>query len=182
MSEKSLSLSDVEGGIGNGQQNTFSIRIFTSSEKLSKKFNLPAEQVLDAYTDAIMILLEHIQNKRFRGESKSSTYLYQILFNKCRDLLKKSSTKKIEFSDFINTVEPSSQTFMKEFIEKEDVKNLHKYLDQIGQPCKNILLDWGYWGYKMEEIAGRNGFENGDQVKKRKYKCLQKLRKLVGYN
>ncbi len=148
-------------------------------KKLSKEFHQPEEWVLDAYTDALMLLLEHVTQGRFRGESKLSTYLYQILFNKCRDLLKKPSTNIVELNEWTENWEASSRTLLKSFIEKEEVTTLHLYLDKIGSTCKNILLDWGYWGYKMEEIAQRVGLENADQAKKKKYKCLQKLREII---
>lgn len=149
-------------------------------KKLSKQFHQPEEQVLDAYTDALMVLLEHIIQGRFRGESLLSTYLYQILFNKCRDLLKKTSTNTIELNDWTENWEKSSQSALVEFFEKEEVATLHLYMDKIGSTCKQILLDWGYWGYSMEEIAQRASLGNADQAKKRKYKCLQKLKEIMG--
>lgn len=147
--------------------------------KLSKQFKLSEEVVLDAYTDALMLLLDHVNSGRFRGESKLSTYLYQILFNKCRDFLKKKSTNTIELNEWTENWDGHSQSFLKNFIEKEEVASLEKYLDNLGEACKQILLDWGYWGYRMEEIAKRVGLENGEQAKKRKYKCLQRLRKIL---
>jgi RNA polymerase sigma-70 factor (ECF subfamily) len=148
-------------------------------KKLAKQFSQPEESVLDAYTDALMLLLDHVAQGRFRGESKLSTYLYQILFNKCRDLLKKPSTNTVELTEWTEGWDNQSRSLLKDFIEKEDVANLHRYLDQIGETCKQVLLDWGYWGYSMEEIAERTGMADGEQAKKRKYKCLQKLREIM---
>ena len=148
-------------------------------KKLSRQFRQSEELVMDAYTDALMLVLDHVVQGRFRGESKLSTYLYQILFNKCRDLLKKTSTNTIELNDWTENWDAASHSFLKEFIEKEDVRSLYLYLEKTGSTCKQILLDWGYWGYSMEEIAERAGLENGDQAKKRKYKCLQKLKNLM---
>ncbi len=156
------------------EQNVFFV------QKLARQFRQSEEDVLDAYIDAVMVLLEHVVQNRFRGESKLSTYLYKILFNKCRDLLKKASTKTIELTEWTQNWESSSQSILKQFIEKEDVNTLYLYLDKIGETCKQVLLDWGYWGYKMEEIAERAGLENADQAKKKKFKCLQKLRAIVG--
>ena len=148
-------------------------------KKLSRQFNLPEENVLDAYTDALMLLIDHVATGRFRGESQLSTYLYQILFNKCRDLLKKPSTNTVELNEWTEKWDASSKSFLKDFIDKETVASLKNQFDLLGETCKQVLLDWGYWGYKMEEIAERTGLENGDQAKKRKYKCLQKLRKIL---
>jgi len=49
----------------------------------------------------------------------------------------------------------------------------------MGTPCKQILIDWAYWGYSMKEIAIRNNLENGVVAKKKKYTCLQKLRAVL---
>ena len=52
-------------------------------------------------------------------------------------------------------------------------------MKDMGHPCNDILMDWAYWGYSMEEIANKVGLETADQAKKKKYKCLQKLLKQI---
>lgn len=144
---------------------------------LTRRFKLPEAAVADAYTDSLLLTLDHIINGRFRGEAKISTYLYQIIFNKCRDLSKKKATNTISWEDWTESWEPSSQDFLQEFLSQEKFEQVNQQLLQLGEPCRQIILDWGYWGYSMPEIAQRAGLESADQAKRKKYKCLQRLLK-----
>lgn len=146
-------------------------------QKLAKKFRLAEDAVLDAYTDGLLLTIDHIISGRFEQKSKVSTYLYQVVYNKCRDLSKKSATKEVAWEEWLQDWEPSSQRLLKDLEVKEEVDRLHRYLEEMGEPCRKILLDWGYWGYRMDEIAKRSGLENATQAKRKKYKCLQRLLK-----
>ncbi len=137
------------------------------------------EDLVDAYTDALMMVIDHIVSGRFKGESKISTYLYSIFYNKCRDLKKKKSTYYTEIEEWMVSKNWPHSDVLKEMVTIEEVNSLYTTMDEMGHPCQGILMDWGYWGYTMEEIAQRSGLETADQAKKKKYKCLQKLLKLV---
>ena len=112
---------------GGGQQKELAIRILLKEyvyyiPKLARQFNLSEELVTDAYTDALMLTLDHILSGRFRGESKVSTYLYQILFNKCRDLLKKKSTYIIPIEDWLENIALPSKEFLQALYKKTPKK------------------------------------------------------------
>ena len=123
---------------------------------IAKKVGISEEEALDEYTDAVIDLIEQVNSGVFKGESKLSTYLYKIFYFKCIDLSRKKSTNKISY-----------------------LENIYRNLEKLGEPCKQILLDWGFWGFNMTEIAERNGLTGATQAKDRKYKCLMRLRKLV---
>lgn len=150
--------------------------------KLVKKFRLPEEEVLDAFTDGLLLTIEHVRTDRFQQKSKISTYLYQIVFNKCRDLKKKPSTKTVAWEAWTEHWAPTTKGFLQDLLVGEAVDQLHHHLNEMGDPCRQILLDWGYWGYRMEEIAERSGLESADQAKRKKYKCLQRLLKKMPKN
>ncbi len=147
--------------------------------KVAKKTGLKREEALDIFTDAIMDMIDQIVALKFKGESKLSTYFYKIFYFKCVDLFRKNTTNQIEYREKLPEVSDASLIAVKKIEIEEEINQLYKYLDQIGEPCKQILLDWGFWGYNMSEIAKRIGLENSTQAKDRKYKCLQKLRKLM---
>lgn len=65
--------------------------------KVQNKLGLSREDCVDAFTDAVMSLGEQLANGQFRGESKLSTYLYQIFYFKARDLFKKQTTNKVQY-------------------------------------------------------------------------------------
>jgi DNA-directed RNA polymerase specialized sigma24 family protein len=82
------------------------------------------------------------------------------------------------------------ETYVEEFSEQEDeskdtlltleqeeqVKRIVRILDNMGEPCKQILMDWGFWGYSIQDIAARMNVDDPLKISRRKYKCLEEIR------
>lgn len=151
--------------------------------KISQKLNLPLELTKDAYTDAIVKLIRQIKQGSFQQKSKISSYFYSIFHNTSVDYLRKHTSNKIikadqELHEF-STVESD---LLKQLETKDDFKHLMVKINQLGDSCRKILMDWGYYGYSMEEIAERNHLSNAKSATSMKYKCLQQLKKIVKEN
>lgn len=146
---------------------------------IEKKVNISRTDALDAYVDAIVELTEQVAMGKFKGESKLSSYLYKIFYYKSVDLFRKNTTNKLDYRESMPESSDTNLLADKEMEINEAVSQVHMYLDKLGEPCKQILIDWGFWGYNMTEIAARVGLEGSVQAKDRKYKCLQKLRQLM---
>ncbi|MEO0469398.1 MAG: sigma-70 family RNA polymerase sigma factor [Bacteroidota bacterium] len=143
-----------------------------------RKLGISEEQAGDAFSDAIMAVARHIESGQFRGESKLSTYLYRIFFNKGVDLARKKTTDVIvSMDDSYIQIQDHNSDILKLLNLEDRMGKLRSHLAEIGEKCRQILLDWGYWGYSMTEIAERVGLAGADQAKRQKYKCLQKLMK-----
>jgi RNA polymerase sigma factor (sigma-70 family) len=130
----------------------------------------------DVYTDSLIAFMQQIELGQFKGQSKASTYFYRIFYNKSVDFLRKQSTNKIDYMDTVpdrNTTNPFYLTFEN----KEEVSRISIALKKMGNPCKTILKEWAFLGYKINEIAQRNNYGNADQVKRKKYTCLEALRR-----
>lgn len=149
------------------------------ARKLQKKFNLNETQVLDIYTDGLVALILRVETGSFRGESSLGTYFYRICYNKCVDLLRKRTSNTIEYVEQHSESVQDQIPEIEAWYDKFRFDDIRSAIDAIGEPCAQILIDWGFWGYKMEEIAERVGYNSADQVKKRKYKCLQQLRERI---
>ena len=148
-------------------------------QNLQSKLGLSEEDAMDAYTDGILVLVNHAERDVFRGDSKLSTYLYRIIYNKGVDLLRKHSTNQSNLTYELPEVKDDSQDLAKQLDIQGELKQLEGYLDQVGEKCKSILLDWGFWGYSMQEIAQRAGLKDAKSAKNRKYKCLERLMRLI---
>lgn len=149
---------------------------------VAKKTGLDKNAALDAFTDAIMDLVDQVADGRFKGESKLSSYFYKIFYFKCIDLFRKNSTNKVDYQKELPEQTDKELSTARVMEIKEEMTDLERYLKLIGTPCRQILIDWGYWGYNMVEIAAIIGLKNSKQAKDRKYKCLQKLRKVMQLN
>jgi RNA polymerase sigma-70 factor (ECF subfamily) len=144
------------------------------------KHKLNEDEARSAYSDALIALRKQVVERRFRGESKVATYLFRIFSNKCVDILRKNSTNPITAIHEYPDVADKSPGIFNKLSQKEDLEKAISCLNQIGDLCKKVLLDCIYWEYNMEEVAQRNGLIDAKNASDRKYKCLQKLRKLRG--
>ena len=147
--------------------------------KVARKLSLDKSEVVDCYSDAIVSLLKQVVEDKFRGESKLTSYFYRIFYNKCVDLSRKKTTNIM--TDDLSTLR-TNDTPLGALEVKQEFINLKKNLTAIGEICKKIVMEWGYYGYSMEEIAQRNNLQNAKQAKDRKYKCLKKLREFINPN
>ena len=69
--------------------------------------------------------------------------------------------------------------------EMEDrLRSVEKSLDNLGDPCKGILMQYYYHKRSIVEIAEILNYKNGETVKTIKYKCLKRLREVfkAGFN
>lgn len=149
--------------------------------KALKKHKLTEEQAIDAYTDAVIALRRGIVKGTFRGESKYSTYLHSIFFKRCLNVIRDSGTNKHEWVyELPLHLQDKSHGIAKLLEVNEQWERLGIMLEQLGNKCKEILLDALYYGYKMEEIAGRHGYKDAQSMRSKKHACMKQLKKLIG--
>lgn len=140
--------------------------------------SLGDDEVLSAYNLAVIALRNQLVGGTFRGESSISTYLTRIYSNKCIDLLRSKNARPTEPLESARET-TSEEDSLKNLILSDQITRVMEQLQQLGEPCKQILLDSDYWGYSAEEIAQRIGFSNAASVNSKKYTCLQKLRQAL---
>ncbi len=148
--------------------------------KAQRKYRLSEEDAVQAYGDAVISVIHQVINGTFKGQSKLSTYLYQVFQYKCVDLIRKNTTKKnsIAWVHEVPNVSTKVHDALTSMISQEQFEQFSIHLDRLGSSCKQILMAWGE-GYSMEEIAQRFQLKDASSAKSRKYKCLQKLKQLL---
>ena len=57
-------------------------------------------------------------------------------------------------------------------------QQLNLALDQIGEPCRSLLMAYYHEDKNMQEISASFGYTNAENAKNQKYKCLNRLKKL----
>ncbi|WP_254559996.1 RNA polymerase sigma factor [Dyadobacter diqingensis] len=146
--------------------------------KLHIQTNVSQNILRDIYIDTIIVIIAKIEDGSFKGESKLSTYLYRIFYFKTIDFIRKTSVNKIDYRDDV----PDSQDFSKDIAKAvevdEDIGRMIRLLDNMCPPCRQIIMDWAYWGFSAEEIAKRIGEDDPVKFSKIKYGCIEKLKKL----
>ncbi|GAB4474283.1 MAG: hypothetical protein OHK0057_20760 [Thermoflexibacter sp.] len=135
------------------------------------------DEAKDIYQEAFIILYENLQNPDFQLNCKIKTYIYSV----CRRLWLKNLYKKNkflgkieDFEDFILIEEDEQVNTEIQFSQMEEA------LTKLGEPCRSILEDYYIQKLSMNQIAEKMGYTNADNAKTQKYKCLNRLKKIIG--
>jgi len=148
------------------------------------KLALPQIEIQKAYADALVILIGKLKTGQLAPDSNISNQFYSIFYSKADDRSKIAQAQKEKKKKDVPQKEPLKHNAL----EKELLQMADKYSDSshvvevietIGNSGKNILVDWGYFGYTMNKIAERAKFNNAESAFSMKEKCLKKLKLLL---
>jgi len=141
--------------------------------KFVKLNNGNNEDASDVFQESLIAFYENVKSSKFRGDSTIKTYLYSTIRNNWFTKLKKSKSE----IDIENVKSPIDENNSKS--ETELINILSNLLDQIGVSCKKILKYYYYENLSMKDIMERMEFSSEQSAKTQKYKCMQKLIKLL---
>jgi RNA polymerase sigma factor (sigma-70 family) len=139
------------------------------------------EDAADIFQEAIVVLYNKIREKTFRGDSNIKTFLYSVARNLWLKELRKHPVKISgitdieEFTNFEQIESISSETE-----EKENI--VRKLINELGNRCKEILIDYYYTKLSMKEIMLKLGLGSEQATKNKKYRCMQRLIELCKQN
>jgi len=146
--------------------------------KLHIKTHVNLSILKDIYTDTVLVVIGRIENGTFKGESKLSTYLYQVFYFKTIDFIRKASAEKLVYVDNVPDDQASGDNIERNLEISDEARKLLDVINTMCSPCRQIILDWGYWGYSPEEIAARINENDPAKFSRIKYSCIEKLKKL----
>jgi RNA polymerase sigma factor (sigma-70 family) len=139
----------------------------------------------DILQEALVVLWERVRSGSFKYQAKLSTFIYATAKN---IWLRRLARQRHEIPASDETVEHSTEdpSPLEELEENERIKAVQKAMEQLGNPCRDLLLLY-YWEERsMEAIAQQMSFANADTVKSKKYQCKKALelliRKAIGDN
>jgi RNA polymerase sigma factor (sigma-70 family) len=148
------------------------------------------EDLEEVYSDGCLVLWNKMMDEGFKLKEKSMVgYLVRICRNIGMHYLRKVN-EDVESLDRIlerGCEREYEEDGMKEFFdvmdERDDENEIFEKLDKAWGKLKDvdrmILESYYVDGYKMEEIARRIGYRNGNSVKSRKNKVLRKIMDLM---
>ena len=144
------------------------------------KHKINEEDASMAYSDTILTVIEHIALGRFEGRSELKTYIYQIFYNKCVDVIRKNTTNKmsgISLDDLVEPVPDSQRSALADLIRQQDHERLRRLLGNLGERCQELLKRWSE-GFTDEESAQEFGYNSAGVAQTTRLRCLEKLREM----
>lgn len=146
-----------------------------------KKFGCTPEEGREIFQETVIIFYENIMSGRLTMlTSDVKTYLFGIGKNKT--LERKRSREFLTVHDNLQDTEHDSLgddlLKMADETYETELERVVNSLDQLGDPCRSILVHFYYHNRNMTQIAELLEYKNRDTVKTMKYKCLQKLRSI----
>lgn len=131
----------------------------------------------DYLQEAIILLWQKVNSGTLQLTAKINTYLFAIAKNKS---MAESRRKKKHDYDLTKLENISTNTNgLTGIIEDEEKHAVQRALEDVGSPCKELLLMYYFEERKMAEIARLLKFANSDVVKAKKYQCKKTLEKLL---
>ena len=132
-----------------------------------------AEDANDVFQESLIAFYENVKGNKFRGDSTIKTYLYSTIRNNWFTKLKKTKTQ-IDIDKVISSIEDTNRNS-----ETELINILAKLLEKLGSSCKKILTYYYYENFSMKDIKEKMDFSTEQSAKTQKYKCMQKLLKIL---
>lgn len=139
------------------------------------------EDAKDLFQNALIIFYKKAIDRDFVLTSKISSYIYAVCDNNWK---KKLTRDKSRHHSDINDLQ--ERTHAEEMIVDMDNQNIpsikdtvDELLETIGEPCKSILVMHEYQKLNMKQITEALGYANEHTTRQQKYKCIQKLKKLI---
>src|ERR1700755_2388081 len=149
----------VSGGL---QRQTFENELYQKYSYFinegCRKYNISSDDSFSAYSDAVLSVIHNILDQSFASRSSLKTYLYKIFTNKCIDVIRKKTTikEKVNASsvetEMLGQLPDNAKIVVEKLIDKQRMMAVKKFLEEIGEKCKQILLLFQD-GYSDKEIA-----------------------------
>jgi len=130
----------------------------------------------DIFQEAVIVMVEKIQQGAFRYESTLSTFLTGIARNlwmteqRARMRRKNRETNYSAEQDMITEIATHRHTHTM----------LDEILKQMEDVCKRILIGFYYENLSMKELLGYFSFKNEQVLRNRKNICMRRLKEQLG--
>jgi RNA polymerase sigma factor (sigma-70 family) len=151
---------------------------FPKVVRLIKKNSGDIDSAKDIFQDALVILIEKANRTELDLTCSFNTYLYSI----CKILWKEQlqrDNKTMQLDDSYNHL-ITDIIFVNNDIIPDIYDEVNNSIEKLGDSCKQLLECYYYKKMSWIDIANTLGYKNAESARNQKYKCLEKIRKMVG--
>ena len=137
------------------------------------------EQAIDIFQYAILSFYENVLEDVIEdmNDAGIKTYLYSIGKNKLladsRKDSKLSFNEELEENLLFDELDESQQD------RENQISKVKEIIETLQNPCADILRLFYFNNLSIDEIAEVLDYKNGNTVKNLKYKCIQRIKRLL---
>ncbi len=140
-----------------------------------QKYNLSRNEMQDVFQDALIIIYRKSKDEGFELTSQFYTFLYGVCQNIIRNKKRKHSESKVtSLEDKTLNLEWTNDSLEM----TEQYRLYREKFKLLGEDCRKLLTMF-FNGIKMKEIQQKMNFGSESYVKKKKFKCKEKLVNMI---
>ena len=146
---------------------------------ISSKFRIMPEDARDIFQSAVVVMYENVMTDKITNKQANlRSYLIGICNNLSHAWLRREKKHSSSLPMPI-LVDYMFEDLDGQEAKKEQFKLCKKCMSNLGSPCKEIVTMFYFEGKTMQEIMDILDYKNVQTVKSQKYKCMQRLKKLM---
>jgi len=145
----------------------------------SWKYQIEKDNAMEIFKYAVVIFYDNIVSGKIDSLGCTiKTYLFAIGKNKIREQLRLNARSRPKAGSEILDQLISEENYLDHKDACDYFEIVRKAMQQLGNPCDQILEYYYYYSMSMLEITKKMEYKNTDTVKNMKYKCLKRLQRI----
>lgn len=137
------------------------------------------DDAFDIYQDAIIALCKQIRLNKYDEKKEVAGFLYSV----SRNLWINKAKREKRISYIPENFDYSDHSdFSDDILTNEKAQLINQITQKLGNKCYKLLKLSVFYKASSEEIIKDMGFSTANAVKTQKYKCKQKLMKIMKEN
>jgi len=147
---------------------------------MKKKYRCPEEDARELYQITFFAFYDKVISGKLTHLTHSiKTYLFGIGKNKFHSFQRDNARYEYEMNEgYLSSYE--RQLFRPD--REEKYQQLEQAVKKLGTSCQQILLMHYYENRDMQYITDQLNYKNASTTKSQKYKCMERLRKMLDKN
>jgi len=142
------------------------------------KNNGTQDDAEDLLQEALVVLWERVRSGRFELTARLDTFVFATVKNMwMRRLFRKR--REVLDGQALEERADDAGSALEAMIAGEESRIVTAAMDELGEPCRKLLLLFYWEELPMDEIAARLGFANAETAKSKKYQCKKALQALL---
>ncbi|MDD3723709.1 MAG: sigma-70 family RNA polymerase sigma factor [Lutibacter sp.] len=135
------------------------------------------EDAKDIFHDALVILMDKYTWGKLDLDCSLGTYIYSISRNLWMERLRQIK-KEYNFKDIVYY--RTKEIPIDYYSEEPDIfEMVSKAIESLGDPCKQLLELYYFENHSWETVAYLMKYSSAASARNQKYKCLERVRKLI---